>query len=131
MTYFQRRTADRESGGGEKADISKQQQKWWSTFQILEKNNPQHLNWEIINGQLDGDNQVRRSPANSMQKKFKPIYEPCQDTERVSPCWHGRYFPGTGPEPLHSFSQQLFSWNSAEYFFPSFFFFLTPQQKSM
>lgn len=93
------------------------------------KKKTQHLNWEIINGQLDGDNQVRRSPANSMQKKFKPIYEPCQDTERVSPCWHGCYFPGTGPEPLHSFSQQLFSWNSAEYFFPSFFFFFNSPTK--
>jgi len=31
------------------------------------------------------DNQVHRSPANSMQKKFKPTYETCQDTERVFP----------------------------------------------
>lgn len=39
-----------------------------------------------------------RSPANSMQKKFKPTFEPCQDTERVSLHWHGCYFPGTGSE---------------------------------
>lgn len=33
-----------------------------------------------------------------MKKKFKPTSEPCQDTDLVSLCWHGCYFPGTGSQ---------------------------------
>lgn len=62
-----------------------------------------------------------KSAANKRQKKLRPAVSPVS----LSPCWHSCYFPGEGLELLHSFPQQLFSWNSAEYFF------LFLQQKSM
>ena len=134
-TYFQRRMADMDSGG-KKINISKQEQKWWltvliflNTFQILEKTPASEL--ENHYGQLEGSvtwTIKSTGPQQTACRRNSSLpTKPARIQSVFSPCWHGRCFPGPGPEPLHSFPQQLLSWNAAEYFF----LFIPPRQKSL